>query len=179
MKSTDWLFENGTKLYLLPLGITDKLYVDTPFESVKFIFNTKVTEYEIKHGRFKKKLVKKRSVKEQDELFHLRDAIGVVRPFLKSVEHFRASKCTLREAVAYLKQHGHIAGMTPVRRTEAREVNPRLTNLSVLVVNSDNGSPRNSATKNDAADDDEQSDEQEEDEEIKKEDQIVVGDEDD
>jgi hypothetical protein len=56
MKYTDWLFENGTKLYLLPLKITDKLYQDNTFESFKYIFNEKVDRYEVMHAKFKKKV---------------------------------------------------------------------------------------------------------------------------
>jgi hypothetical protein len=64
VKHTDWLFENNTKLYLLPLGLTDKIYLDTNFESFKFIFNGKVEEYEKRHRRFKKTIVAKRTSHE-------------------------------------------------------------------------------------------------------------------
>ena len=69
MKYTDWLFENGTKLYLLPLKITDKLYQDNTFESFKYIFNEKVDRYEEMHTKFKKKATNKRTAEEQDVLF--------------------------------------------------------------------------------------------------------------
>jgi hypothetical protein len=69
MKYTDWIFANGTKLYLLPLKITDKLYQDNSFESFKYIFNEKVDRYEEMHAKFKKKVTKKRTSEEQEVLF--------------------------------------------------------------------------------------------------------------
>jgi hypothetical protein len=57
--------------------------------------------------------------------------------------------------------------MTPIKSTPVREVNPRLTNLTNIIANSEEGSPRNSGTKNDADDDDPNSDELDDDEEQK------------
>ena len=109
---------------------------------------------------------------------NLRQAIDAINPFLKTRELFRASKITLKEAVGLLQQQGHKSGMTPVNSTPVRGISMRLTNLSNVLANSENGSPRNSGTKNEAADDEEHSDEQEDDEEHQHQQQLQLGDED-
>jgi len=47
-------------------------------------------------------------------MHELHMAIGVLDGFLKTEEHFEASKFTLKWAVRYLKDNGHAAGMTPI-----------------------------------------------------------------
>ena len=50
----DWLYAEASKLLLLPLGITSKIYLDTHFEPMKIIFNAKVDDYDKKHKKYNK-----------------------------------------------------------------------------------------------------------------------------
>ena len=69
--------------------------------------------------------------------------------------------------------------MHQVKSTPVRDINPRLTELTAIQVNSSNNSPRNSDAKiNEAADDDQSDDdEQDNDEEHKQQQPLELGDE--
>jgi hypothetical protein len=41
----DWLYEDSTKLYLLPLEISSAVYRETPYEGFKIIYNAKIKEF--------------------------------------------------------------------------------------------------------------------------------------
>ena len=65
LSANDWLYDNSTKLYLLPLGITDTVYRETKYAAFIHIYNNKVEEYHVRHMNFVRKVQDKRPLKEQ------------------------------------------------------------------------------------------------------------------
>jgi hypothetical protein len=66
----------------------------------------------------------------------LKEALDQIKAFLKSPDHFVASKILLKAAVKFLHENGHRSGMTPITSTPLSEINPRLSNSLNINVNS-------------------------------------------
>ena len=56
MSANDWLYDNSTKLFLLPLGITDAVYRETKYAEFIHLYNNKVEEYHARYRSFVKKV---------------------------------------------------------------------------------------------------------------------------
>jgi hypothetical protein len=66
----------------------------------------------------------------------VKEALDQIKVFLQSPDHFVANKVLLKAAVKFLPENGHRSGMTPIKSTPLREINPRLSNSLNINVNS-------------------------------------------
>ena len=83
-RAEHWLYHNNTKLILLPLQLTVKVYLETPFEAMKVIFNSKSDDYDKRCKSYTKLVVSKRRAGEAEMLEAYGDALKQMRIFLGS-----------------------------------------------------------------------------------------------
>jgi hypothetical protein len=85
LSANDWLYDSSTKLYLLPLGITEAVYRETKYVGFIHIYNCKVEEYHLRHRNLVRKMYGRRHNKERELLDVMYTALKQIEVFLESV----------------------------------------------------------------------------------------------